>query len=209
MCVNQIKINGSNLQKEKYLPKLISGEYIGALAMSEPGSGSDVTSMKTTATKKGDKYVINGTKMWITNGPTADVVFVYAKTDVKSKKHGISAFIVDTDTPGFSIAQKLDKFGMRGSGTAELVFDNVEVPAENLVKEEGQGVYILMSGLDYERLLLSSGPIGIMQKCMDYTMPYMIDRKQFGRSIGEFQIMQAKMANMYTSLQATRGFLYS
>lgn len=209
LCINQIKLNGTKEQKEKYLPKLISGEYIGALAMSEAGSGSDVTSMKTTARKEGDKYILNGTKMWITNGPSADVVFVYAKTDTKANKRGISAFIVETDTPGFSVAQKLDKLGMRGSETGELVFENVEVPAENLVKEEGQGVYILMSGLDYERLLLSSGPVGLMQKCMDVTMPYIVDRKQFGKSIGEFQIMQAKIANMYTSLQATRSFLYS
>mmetsp|Transcript_26589 Transcript_26589/g.26467 ORF Transcript_26589/g.26467 Transcript_26589/m.26467 type:complete len:331 (+) Transcript_26589:12-1004(+) len=209
LCINQIKLNGNDIQKEKYLPKLISGEYVGALAMSEAGSGSDVTSMKTTAKKEGDKYILNGTKMWITNGPTADVVFVYAKTDTDSKHHGISAFIVETDTPGFSVAQKLDKFGMRGSGTGELVFDNVEVPAENLVKGEGQGVYILMSGLDFERLLLASGPVGIMQKCMDITMPYVVDRKQFGKSIGEFQIMQAKMANMYTDLQSTRAFMYS
>lgn len=209
LCINQIKLNGSKEQKEKYLPKLISGEYIGALAMSEAGSGSDVTSMKTTARKEGDKYILNGTKMWITNGPSADVVFVYAKTDTKANKRGISAFIVETNTPGFSVAQKLDKLGMRGSETGELVFENVEVPAENLVKQEGEGVYILMSGLDYERLLLCSGPVGIMQKCMDITMPYIVDRKQFGKSIGEFQIMQAKVANMYTSLQATRSFVYS
>lgn len=209
LCVNQIKLNGTKEQKEKYLPKLISGEYIGALAMSESGSGSDVTSMKTTAKKEGNKYILNGTKMWITNGPSADVVFVYAKTDTGANKKGISAFIVETKTPGFSVAQKLDKFGMRGSETGELVFENVEVPAENLVKKEGEGVYVLMSGLDYERLILSSGPVGLMQKCMDVTMPYVVDRKQFGKSIGEFQIMQAKLANMYTSLQATRAFLYS
>lgn len=209
LCINQIKLNGSKLQKEKYLPKLISGEYIGALAMSEPGSGSDVTSMKTTATKKEGRYVLNGSKMWITNGPCADVVLVYAKTDTNANKHGISAFLVETNTPGFSVAQKLNKFGMRGSETGELVFDNVEVPAENLVRKEGEGVYILMSGLDFERLLLSSGPVGIMQKCMDITMPYVIDRKQFGKSIGEFQIMQAKIADMYTSLQATRSYMYS
>lgn len=209
LCVNQIKLNGNKVQKEKYLPKLISGEYIGALAMSEPGSGSDVTSMKTTARKEGNKYILNGNKMWITNGPSADVVFVYAKTDSKANKRGISAFIVETNTPGFSVAQKLDKFGVRGSETGELVFENVEVPAENLVKEEGQGVYILMSGLDYERLLLASGPVGLMQKCMDVTMPYVVERKQFGQSIGEFQIMQAKVADMYTKLQSTRAFMYS
>jgi isovaleryl-CoA dehydrogenase len=209
LCVNQIKLNGTEEQKKKYLPKLVSGEWIGALAMSESGSGSDVTSMKTTAKKDGNKYILNGTKMWITNGPCADVVFVYAKTDTASNKHGISAFIVETDTPGFSCAQKLDKWGMRGSQTGELVFENVEVPAENLVKQEGQGVYILMSGLDYERLILSAGPVGIMQKCMDITMPYVVDRKQFGQSIGNFQIMQAKIADMYTNLQATRSMLYS
>lgn len=177
--------------------------------MSEPGAGSDVTSMKTTAKREGDKYILNGSKMWITNGPDADVVFLYAKTDTGAGKHGISAFILETDTPGFSVAQKLDKFGMRGSKTGELVFENVEIPVENRVKEEGQGVYVLMSGLDYERLVLSSGPVGIMQKCMDITMPYMIDRKQFGKPIGEFQIMQAKIADMYTNLQSTRSFLYS
>jgi isovaleryl-CoA dehydrogenase len=164
LCVNQIKLNGNEAQKKKYLPNLISGEWIGALAMSESGAGSDVTSMKTTAKKVGSKYILNGTKMWITNGPSADVVFVYAKTDTDANKHGISAFIVETNTPGFSVAQKLDKWGMRGSETGELVFDNVEIPAENLVKGEGEGVYILMSGLDYERLILASGPVGIMQK---------------------------------------------
>lgn len=209
LCVNQIKLNGNEAQKKKYLPKLTSGEWVGALAMSESGSGSDVTSMKTTAKKVGSKYILNGTKMWITNGPTADVVFVYAKTDTSANKHGISAFIVETSTPGFSVAQKLDKWGMRGSPTGELVFDNVEVPAENLVRKEGEGVYILMSGLDYERLILSSGPVGIMQKCMDITMPYVVDRKQFNQSIGNFQIMQAKIADMYTNLQSTRAYLYS
>jgi isovaleryl-CoA dehydrogenase len=209
LCVNQIKLNGTDAQKKKYLPKLIAGEHIGALAMSEPGAGSDVTSMKTTAKKEGNKYILNGNKMWITNGPSADVVFVYAKTDTSKNKHGISAFIVETDTPGFSVAQKLDKFGIRGSETGELVFENVEVPAENLVRGEGEGVYVLMSGLDYERLILASGPIGIMQHCMDVTMPYVTERKQFGKAIGEFQIMQAKIADMYTQLQATRAFMYS
>lgn len=208
LCVNQITLNGNKEQKEKYLPKLISGEHIGALAMSEPGSGSDVTSMKTTAVKKGDKYVINGSKMWITNGPSADIVFLYAKTDTEAGKHGISAFIVETDTPGFSAPEKLDKFGIRGSETGQMFFDNVEIPAENLVRNEGEGVYVLMSGLDYERLLLSTGPVGIMQNCMDVTMPYVVERKQFGKSIGEHQIMQAKIADMYTSLQASRAFVY-
>lgn len=209
LCVNQIKLNGNEEQKKKYLPKLISGEHIGALAMSEPGAGSDVTAMKTTARKEGNKYILNGSKMWITNGPSADVVFVYAKTDTSANKRGISAFIVETDTPGFSIAQKLDKFGVRGSETGELVFEDVEVPAENLVKEEGQGVYILMSGLDFERLILSSGSVGIMQKCMDVSMPYVAERKQFNKAIGEFQLMQAKIADMYTDLQSARAFLYS
>jgi isovaleryl-CoA dehydrogenase len=209
LCINQIKLNGTEAQKKKYLPKLCSGEFIGALAMSEPGSGSDVTSMKTTAKKEGSKYIINGSKMWITNGPSANVVLVYAKTDTSAGHKGISAFLVDTDTPGFSVTKKLDKFGMRGSETGQLFFENVEVPAENLVNEEGKGVYVLMSGLDFERLLLSSGCVGIMQKCMDVTMPYVVDRKQFGKSIGEFQIMQAKIADMYTKLQASRAFMYS
>ena len=177
--------------------------------MSEPGAGSDVTSMKLTARKEGDKYILNGTKMWITNGPCADIIFIYAKTDSKANKHGISAFIFETETEGFTVAQRLDKFGMRGSETGELVFENVEIPEENLVKQEGQGVYILMSGLDFERLVLSAGPVGIMQNCMDITMPYVVDRKQFGKSIGEFQIMQAKIADMYTALQSSRSYLYS
>ena len=207
LCINQINRNCNETQKKKFLPRLCTGEIIGALAMSEPGSGSDVVSMKTKAEKKGDKYVLNGNKMWITNGPDADVVFVYAKTDLKNNK--ISAFLVEKNTPGFSVAQKLDKLGMRGSSTGELVFENCEIPAENLVGEEGKGVYILMSGLDYERLVLSGGPIGIMQSCMDLTMPYVTTRKQFNTPIGEFQLMQGKIADMYVKLQSSRAYAYS
>lgn len=207
LCINQINRNCNETQKNKYLPRLCTGEIIGALAMSEPGSGSDVVSMKTKAEKKGDKYVLNGSKMWITNGPDADVVFVYAKTDISNNK--ISAFLVEKGTPGFSVAQKLDKLGMRGSSTGELVFENCEIPAENLVGKEGKGVYILMSGLDYERLVLSGGPIGIMQSCMDLTMPYITTRKQFNSPIGEFQLMQGKIADMYVKLQSSRAYAYS
>lgn len=206
LCINQINRNGNEKQKMKYLPKLCSGEFIGSLAMSESGSGSDVVSMKTKAVKKGNKYILNGTKMWITNGPDADVVFVYAKTGEGSK--GISCFLVEKGFKGFSVAQKLDKLGMRGSSTGELVFEDCEVPEENLVGEEGKGVYILMSGLDLERLVLSGGPIGIMQACMDLTMPYVTTRKQFNTLIGEFQLMQGKIAEMYVKLQTSRAYAY-
>lgn len=207
LCMNQINRNGNETQKSKYLPLLCSGEFIGSLAMSEPESGSDVVSMKTKAVKKGNKYILNGTKMWITNGPDCDVCFVYAKTGEGPK--GISAFIVEKKFKGFKVAQKLDKLGMRGSSTGELVFEDCEVPQENLVGEEGKGVYILMSGLDLERLVLSGGPIGIMQACMDLTMPYVTTRKQFNQIIGEFQLMQGKIADMYVKLQTSRSYTYS
>jgi len=209
LCVNQIARNGSNAQKEKYLPKLISGEHIGALAMSEPGAGSDVVSMKLRAVKDGDGYVLNGTKMWITNGPDCDVLVVYAKTDPTAGPKGITAFIVEKGMPGFSVAQKLDKLGMRGSHTGELVFQDVRVPAENMIGELGGGVTVLMSGLDYERAVLAAGPLGIMQACMDEVTPYIHDRKQFGQSIGEFQLMQGKIADMYTTLSACRAYCYA
>lgn len=209
LCVNQISRYATKDQKEKYLPKLCSGEWVGALAMSEPNSGSDVTSMKTKAEKKGDKYVLNGTKLWITNGTEADVIVVYAKTDLQANQHGITAFIVDTKNPGFKVAQKLDKLGMRGSPTAELVFENLEVPAENILGELNKGVYVLMSGLDYERLVLSAGPVGLMQEALDITVDYCKQRKQFGKAIGEFQLMQGKMADMYMKVQSSRAFLYS
>lgn len=204
LCINQINRNASDYLKKKYLPKLCSGEFIGSLAMSETGSGSDVVSMKTKATKVGNKYILNGSKMWITNGPDCDVCFVYAKTGDK-----ISAFIVERGFKGFSVAQKLDKLGMRGSSTGELVFENCEIPEENLVGEEGKGVYILMSGLDLERLVLSGGPIGIMQSCMDLTMPYVCTRKQFGKNIVDFQLMQGKIADMYVRLQSSRAYVYA
>ena len=207
LCINQINRNANEQQKMKYLPKLCSGEFIGSLAMSEVGSGSDVVSMKTKAVKKGDKYILNGSKMWITNGPDCDVCFVYAKTS-DGPKNNISAFIVEKGTKGFSVAQKLDKLGMRGSSTGELVFDNCEIPAENLVGQEGKGVYILMSGLDLERLVLSGGPIGIMQACMDLTLPYVATRKQFNTRIGDFQLMQGKIADMYIKLQTSRAYAY-
>ena len=186
LCVNQIRLNGNETQKHKYLPKLVSGEHVGALAMSEPGSGSDVTSMKLRADKKGDHYVLNGSKMWITNGPTADVLVVYAKTDVAAGHRGITAFIVEKGMKGFSVAQKLDKLGMRGSETGELVFEDCEVPAENIMGKEGDGVYVLMKGLDYERLILSAGPLGIMQSAMDLSLGYLAEREQFGKKLGEF-----------------------
>lgn len=207
LCINQINRNGNEFQKKKYLPKLCSGEFIGSLAMSEPGSGSDVVSMKTKAVKRGNKYILNGTKMWITNGPDCDVCFVYAKTS-DGPKNNISAFIVERGFKGFSVAQKLDKLGMRGSSTGELVFEDCEIPEENLVGEEGRGVYILMSGLDLERLVLSGGPIGIMQACMDLTVPYTITRKQFNTRIGDFQLMQGKIAEMYVKLQTSRAYTY-
>lgn len=209
LCINQIKRNGTEEQKQKYLPKLISGEYIGALAMSETGAGSDVTSMKLKAEEKDGVYVLNGSKMWITNGPDADVMVVYAKTNAELGAKGITAFLVEKGMKGFSTAQKLDKLGMRGSHTGEMVFDNVEVPKENIMGGVNNGVKVLMSGLDYERAVLAAGPIGIMQAVMDNVIPYIHDRKQFGQSIGEFQLVQAKVADMYTILQAGRSFLYT
>ncbi|GAB3034053.1 isovaleryl-CoA dehydrogenase [Bowmanella dokdonensis] len=209
LCVNQIFKNGNDAQRKKYLPGLISGEQIGALAMSEPNAGSDVVSMKLRAEKKGDKYILNGNKMWITNGPDAHTFVIYAKTDVNAGPKGITAFIVERDFPGFSQAQKLDKLGMRSSNTCELVFDNCEVPAENILGQEGGGVKVLMSGLDYERLVLSGGPLGIMQACMDLVVPYIHDRKQFGQSIGEFQLVQGKVADMYTQMNAARAYVYT
>ncbi|WP_269620002.1 isovaleryl-CoA dehydrogenase [Zhongshania sp. BJYM1] len=209
LCVNQIFKNGNDRQREKYLPKLCSGEHIGALAMSEPNAGSDVVSMKLRADKDGDHYVLNGNKMWITNGPDAHTYVIYAKTDIHGGPRGITAFIVERDYPGFSRSPKLDKLGMRGSNTCELVFDNCKVPAENILGNEGDGVKVLMSGLDFERTVLSGGPTGIMQACLDVVIPYLHDRKQFGQSIGEFQLMQGKLADMYTELNASRAYLYT
>jgi isovaleryl-CoA dehydrogenase len=209
LCVNQIKLNGSHEQKARYLPKLVSGEHVGALAMSEPGAGSDVVSMRLKAEKRGDRYVLNGTKMWITNGPDAEVVVVYAKTDTSAGPRGITAFIVETGWKGFSVAQKLDKLGMRGSSTGELVFEDCEVPEENVLGGVGRGVNVLMSGLDYERAVLAAGPIGIMQACMDVVVPYVHTREQFGQPIGEFQLMQGKLADMYVALSATRSYAYA
>ncbi|CAM3314636.1 isovaleryl-CoA dehydrogenase [Halomonas lysinitropha] len=209
LCVNQLKINASAEQKAKYLPKLISGEHIGALAMSEPGAGSDVVSMKLRARKDGDKYILNGNKMWITNGPDADVLVVYAKTDPEAGSKGITAFIIEKDMPGFSTAQKLDKLGMRGSNTCELVFQDCAVPEENILGELGKGVRVLMSGLDYERTVLAAGSIGIMQAALDVVVPYVHERKQFNQSIGEFQLVQGKIADMYTTLNACRAYLYA
>ena len=208
LCVNQINRNGNSQQKEKYLPKLIAGEWIGALAMSESGSGSDVVSMQMKAEKKGDQYVLNGTKMWITNGPDADVIVVYAKTEPDAGSKGITAFIVEKAF-GFTTAQKLDKLGMRGSNTGELVFQNVEVPEENILGELNRGAAVLMSGLDYERAVLSAGPTGIMQACMDVVVPYIHERKQFGQSIGEFELMQGKIADMYTTMNASKAYVYA
>ena len=209
LCLNQLNKNANEAQKQKYLPKLCSGEHIGALAMSEPNAGSDVVSMKLHARKEGGKYILNGTKMWITNGPDAHVYIIYAKTDPAGGSKGITAFIVERDYPGFSRSPKLDKLGMRGSNTCELVFENVEVPVENVIRGEGQGVKVLMSGLDYERTVLSGGPVGIMQACLDEVVPYIHDRKQFGQSIGQFQLMQGKVADMYTDLSASRAYLYA
>ncbi len=209
LCVNQINRNGNKAQREKYLPKLISGDHVGALAMSEPGAGSDVVSMKLRADKKGDRYVLNGNKMWITNGPDADTLVVYAKTDPDAGSRGITAFIIEKGMKGFITAQKLDKLGMRGSNTCELVFQDCEVPEENVLGEVGKGVKVLMSGLDYERVVLSGGPLGIMQACMDVVVPYLHERKQFGQSIGEFQLMQGKVADMYTTLSAQRAYVYA
>jgi isovaleryl-CoA dehydrogenase len=208
LCLNQLNKNGSHEQKAKYLPKLCSGEHIGALAMSEPNAGSDVVSMKLRADKKGDKYILNGNKMWITNGPDANVYVIYAKTDTAAGSKGITAFIVERDYPGFSRHQKLDKLGMRGSNTCELVFQDCEVPAENILGEEGKGVRVLMSGLDYERIVLTGGPLGIMDACMDLVVPYIHDRKQFGQSIGEFQLIQGKIADMYTQMNAAKSYAY-
>ncbi|MFG6666385.1 isovaleryl-CoA dehydrogenase [Halomonas sp. HNIBRBA4712] len=209
LCVNQIKRNATSEQKAKYLPKLISGEHVGALAMSEPGAGSDVVSMKLRAEKRGDKYVLNGNKMWITNGPDADVLVVYAKTDPAAGSKGITTFLIEKGMPGFSTAQKLDKLGMRGSNTCELVFQECEVPEENVLGEVGKGVRVLMSGLDYERTVLAAGPIGIMQAAMDVVVPYIHERQQFGQPIGEFQLVQGKVADMYTTLNACRAYLYT
>ncbi len=209
LCVNQIKLNGTNAQKRKYLPKLISGEHIGALAMSEPNAGSDVVSMKLQAVKKGDRWVLNGNKMWITNGPDANTLVVYAKTDPSAGPKGITAFIVERDFKGFSRAQKLDKLGMRGSNTCELVFNDCEVPHENILGELNGGVRVLMSGLDYERAVLAGGPIGIMQACMDIVLPYVHDRLQFGKPIGEFQLMQGKLADMHTTMNACKAYTYA
>jgi len=209
LCVNQIRRNGQPDQKRRYLPKLISGEHVGALAMSESGSGSDVVSMKLRADKKGDRYVLNGTKMWITNGPIADTLVVYARTDANAGPRGITAFIIEKGFKGFKTAQKLDKLGMRGSDTGELVFQDCEVPEENILGGEGRGVNVLMSGLDYERVVLAAGPIGIMQASLDAVIPYVHERRQFGEAIGSFQLMQGKLADMYVALSATRSYVYA
>ncbi len=209
LCVNQIRRNGSEAQKRRYLPGLVAGSAVGALAMSEPGAGSDVVSMRLRAEKRGDRFVLNGTKMWITNGPDADVVVVYAKTDPAAGPRGITAFLVEKSFPGFACAQKLDKLGMRGSNTGELVFTECEVPEENVLGRIGEGVRVLMSGLDYERAVLAAGPLGIMQACLDVVLPYVHERRQFGQAIGEFQLMQAKLADMYTTLNAARAYVYA
>jgi isovaleryl-CoA dehydrogenase len=209
LCVNQIRRNGNEAQKRKYLPKLISGEHVGALAMSEPGSGSDVVSMRLKAERKGDRYVLNGSKMWITNGHYADTLVVYAKTDPAAGPKGITAFLVEKGMTGFRAAQKLDKLGMRGSPTAELVFEDCEVPAENILGKVGDGVRVLMSGLDYERAVLAAGPLGIMQSCLDVVLPYVHERKQFGQPIGEFQLIQGKIADMYTTFHACKSYVYA
>lgn len=209
LCVNQIRRNGSDEQKRRYLPKLVSGVHVGALAMSEPGAGSDVVSMRTRADKKGDHYILNGSKMWITNGPIAETLVVYAKTDPDAGPRGITAFLVEKDFKGFSTAQKLDKLGMRGSDTGELVFEDCEVPEENVLGGVGRGVNVLMSGLDYERAVLAAGPVGIMQACMDVVLPYVHERKQFGQAIGTFQLMQAKIADMYVNMNAVRAYVYA
>ncbi|MDQ5888494.1 MAG: isovaleryl-CoA dehydrogenase [Pseudomonadota bacterium] len=209
LCVNQIRRNGTEAQKRKYLPKLISGEHVGALAMSEPNAGSDVVSMKLRADKQGDRYILNGSKMWITNGPDADTLVVYAKTDLSAGPRGMTAFIVEKGFKGFSTGNKLDKLGMRGSNTAPLFFDDCEVPAENVLSAVGKGVNVLMSGLDYERAVLAGGPLGIMQACMDVVVPYVHERKQFDTPIGEFQLMQGKLADMYSTLSACRAYVYA
>jgi isovaleryl-CoA dehydrogenase len=209
LCVNQIRRNGTEAQKRRYLPRLIAGEHVGALAMSEPGAGSDVVGMRTRAEKRGDRFVLNGGKMWITNGPDADVLVVYAKTTPQAGPRGITAFLIEKGFPGFSTAQKLDKLGMRGSNTCELVFQDCEVPEENVLGRVDDGVRVLMSGLDYERAVLAAGPIGIMQACMDTVVPYVHERKQFGQAIGEFQLMQGKLADMYTTMNACRAYVYA
>ena len=209
LCVNQLRRWGSDEQKREFLPKLCSGEFVGALAMSEPGAGSDVMGMRTTAVRDGDDYVLNGSKMWITNAPEADVMIIYCKTDPDDGSRGVSAVLVEKGTPGFSIAQKLDKLGMRGSDTAEVVLEDCRVPTANRLAEEGKGAAILMSGLDYERVVLSGGSLGIMAACMDLVMPYMHDRKQFGQPIGEFQLMQGKIADMYTTMNSCRAYVYA
>ena len=209
LCVNQIRKNGTEEQKQTYLPKLCSGEHIGALAMSEPGAGSDVVSMTLRADDAGDHYVLNGNKMWITNGPDANVYVIYAKTDPEAGSKGITAFIVERDSPGFSRAQKLDKLGMRGSNTCELVFEDCKVPKSHVLGQVGRGVQVLMSGLDYERAVLSGGPVGIMQACLDVVVPYIHERKQFGQAIGEFQLIQGKIADMYVALSTSRAYLYT
>jgi len=209
LCVNQVRRNGSDALKRKYLPKLISGEHVGALAMSEPGAGSDVVSMKLRADRRGDRYVLNGNKFWITNGPCADVLVVYAKTDPDAGPRGITAFVIERGFKGFSTAQKLDKLGMRGSDTGELIFEDCEVPAENVLGEVGRGVNVLMSGLDYERSVLAAGPLGIMQAAMDVVIPYVHQRKQFGQPIGTFQLVQGKLADMYTTMNAARAYVYA
>ncbi|MBN9218866.1 MAG: isovaleryl-CoA dehydrogenase [Mesorhizobium sp.] len=209
LCVNQINRWATPAQKEKFLPSLCSGEHVGALAMSEPGAGSDVVSLKLRAEKRNDRYVLNGTKMWITNGPDAETLVVYAKTDPERKSRGITAFIVERTMAGFSVAQKLDKLGMRGSNTGELVFENVEVPFDNVLHEEGRGVEVLMSGLDYERTVLAGGPLGLMAACLDVAIPYVHERKQFGQPIGDFQLVQGKLADMYTAMNAARAYVYA
>ncbi len=213
LCVNQIRRNGSEAQKQRYLPKLISGEHVGALAMSEPGSGSDVVSMRLRADRQGsgpsERFVLNGNKMWITNGPEANTLVVYAKTDTQAGPKGITAFVIEKGMKGFSTAQKLDKLGMRGSNTCELVFQDCEVPAENILGQEGRGVNVLMSGLDYERAVLAAGPVGIMAACMDVVLPYVHERQQFGQPIGEFQLMQGKVADMYSTMMACKAYVYA
>ena len=209
LCVNQLRLNGNEEQKKNFLPKLISGEKVGALAMSETGAGSDVVGMKTIATKNGDRFILNGSKMWITNGPNADTLVVYAKTDPGAGKHGITAFIIEKGMKGFSTSSKLDKMGMRGSNTCELIFSDCEVPEANILGSLHGGVKVLMSGLDYERAVLAAGPIGIMQACMDVVLPYVHDRKQFGQPIGEFQLMQGKLADMYVTMNASKSYVYS
>ena len=209
LCVNQIRLNGSPAQRRKYLPRLISGAHVGALAMSEPGAGSDVVGMRTRAEKKGERYVLNGSKMWITNGPDAEILVVYAKTDPRAGSRGITAFVIEKEMAGFSTARKLDKLGMRGSNTCELVFEDCEVPEENVLGTVGGGTGVLMSGLDYERAVLAAGPLGIMRSCMDIVVPYVHEREQFGRPIGTFQLMQGKLADMYTTMNAARAYVYA